>query len=107
MTCPFKIFPTSAYLNDQLSIVSDYDNLIVKFYFNEEEKMSINLNSNFSSILSKLNIPGSYKAVCEYDGVIYEQYIYVKDAYRLGTSELKKAYLFACGQNRVNFSQFL
>jgi hypothetical protein len=38
--------------------------------------------------------PGIYTAKCEFQGEVYEQEISVKDAFRLGSSEFKKAFVF-------------
>ncbi|RZK25333.1 MAG: hypothetical protein EOO43_05780, partial [Flavobacterium sp.] len=94
MDRPFKIFPSIGYKNSQFQIISKVDNLELIFILNDKIEKVVIANSDFPTILNKIDTPGSYQITCVFEGEAYEQILEVKDAIRLGTSEFKSAFVF-------------
>lgn len=103
MNRPFTIFPSIGYKNSQFQIISTMDNLEIKLSLDGKEHNEINVNSDYPTILSKLETAGKYKAICYIDDTKYEQTLEIKDAFRLGASELKSVFVF----DEIGFSIFL
>lgn len=91
---PFNIFPSVGYKNSQFQILTPHDNIKIDIFYlgNKIKQISISQRSTF--LISKLEETGIYTAKCEFEGEIYEQKIIVKDAFRLGSSEFKKSFVF-------------
>lgn len=94
MTSPFRIFPSSGYLNSQYQIISSFDNVELTITLNNKVEQTLLLTKDNPTILSKLQKPGEYIASCSIAGIEHQQEIVVDDALRLGSSILKSAYVF-------------
>ena len=103
MNIPFKIFPSIGYKNSQFQIVSSWDNLIVEICTQNEIVKTVKANSNYPTILTDLNTSGKFIAKCKFDNTEFQQEFEIMEAYRLGASEFKKAFLF----DDTNYSFFL
>lgn len=91
---PFSIFPSKGYRNSQFQIISTLDKLIVSIENEGTNHLNINVSSSSPTILTKLDKPGKYVASCVFNGNRFEQIIEVKNAYRLGESVFKRAFIF-------------
>ena len=91
---PFNIFPSAGYKNSQFQVLSTVNNLKIELFFQEKLVKAISLGSKNTTLIHKLNNPGIYSARCVYKDQQFEQEIEVKDAFRLGSSEFKKAFVF-------------
>jgi hypothetical protein len=100
---PFRILPSSGYKNSQFQIISSVDNLRINFILDGNIHKTIIANSSNPTVLLQLDIAGKYVAKSEFEGETYEQHIEVVDALRLGSSTLKKTFLF----DEANISFFL
>jgi hypothetical protein len=94
MKRPFKIFPSIGYRNSQFQVVSSIENLKVDIYKEGELIKSIEVNSNYPTLLTSLNEAGKHTAICSVGKYSFQQEIEVKDAFRFGSSEFKKSFLF-------------
>lgn len=94
MNRPFNIFPSVGYKNSQFQILSKKDNIKIKIFHKGELEKEILTSKTSIEIIQKLGNPGVYTAKCNYQGEIFEQEINVRDAFRLGSSEFKKAFVF-------------
>ncbi len=94
MTSPFRIFPSSGYLNSQYQIISSIDNVELTLTLNNIVEKTLILSKDNLTILNKLDKPGEYIASCTVAGVDHQQKIVLDDALRLGSSVLKSAYVF-------------
>ena len=103
MERPFNIFPSIGYKNSQFQVLSSIDGLKIKLLYKGEFKKEFFTSQENSVLISKLENPGIYIAKCVYQGEIFEQEITVQDIFRLGSSELKKAFVF----DESNYSFFL
>jgi len=103
MNRPFNIFPSIGYKNSQFQIISTINDLEIKVAFEGKEQNSITVNSDYPTILSKLEKAGKYKAICYIDDLKYEQIIEIKNAFRIGSSELKSLFIY----DEIEFSIFL
>lgn len=103
MKNPFKIFPSIGYKNSQFQIISTVDNLTVEFYQLDKFIRSVEVNSHSPTLLTSLDGIGKIAAKCYTKKTFFEQEIEIIDALRLGSSELKKAFVF----DNCNFSFFL
>lgn len=91
---PFNIFPSVGYKNSQFQILTKVPTLIIELFHQETLEKTISLSSEEAVLITKLDNVGTYIARCSYQGEIFEQKIEVKDAFRLGSSEFKKAFVF-------------
>ncbi|NPV10475.1 MAG: hypothetical protein HPY57_01615 [Ignavibacteria bacterium] len=91
---PFKIFPSIGYKNSQFQIVSLVDNLKIDIYAQDKIITSINANSKNPTILTTLNATGKLIAKCNFNNTVFQQELEIKEAFRLGSSEFKKAFVF-------------
>lgn len=103
MNTPFKIFPSSGYLNSQFQILSNYDNLEITIIYDDKIEKSFMINSGSVAIINDLDKAGFYKAICTFENKNYIQPFEVKDAYRFGSSVFKAAYTF----ENIDYSFFL
>lgn len=103
MKRPFNIFPRVGYRNSQFQIVSILDNVNIKIYTEDKLVKSIKASSQYPTIISKLDKPGMYIAKCLCLNEVYEQQFEIKEAYRLGSSKFKKAFVF----DNTDYSFFL
>lgn len=103
MKRPFNIFPSFGYRNSQFQIVSTVDNLRIDIYDQAMVVKSIETNSKYPTLLTSLNSTGKLTAKCSFNNEIFEQVIEIKEAFRLGSSEFKKAFVF----EDTNYSFFL
>jgi hypothetical protein len=102
MKRPFNIFPSVGYKNSQFQIVSSFDNLKIDIYDQDKIVKSIEANSKNPTLLTSLNSTGKLIAKCKIDNEIFQQDIEIKEAFRLGSSEFKKAFVF----NDADYSFF-
>ena len=94
MERPFNIFPSIGYKNSQFQILTAKDDVKIEIFYKGNLVKEI-LTSHKSTLLKqRLDEPGIYTAKCEFKGKVYEQEIRVKDAFRLGSSEFKEAFVF-------------
>ena len=91
MITNFNIYPTRGFLNTDFKIKSNIPNTVV-VYNNENICFELCLNTNETKTLPRFNSPGCYFVESKVDGL--RQAIRVEDAIRLGTSTLKRAYVF-------------
>lgn len=90
----FKIFPSIGYRNTQFQVVGFMDNLTIQIEHEGQPKVLIDLAKTNKALIQKFNSPGQYVAICNVNGIEFKQTLEVKDAIRLGTSELKTAFAF-------------
>jgi len=94
MKVPFKIFPSIGYRNSQFQLVSNVDNLRIDIYNQDVVVKRIECNSQYPTTISNLDSPGKLIAKCSFNNEVFQQEIEIKEAFRLGSSEFKKAFLF-------------
>lgn len=94
MNRPFNIFPSIGYKNSQFQIISSVDNLKIDIYNQDKIVRSIEVNSKYPTLLESLNITGKLIAKCELYNTEFLQKFEIKESYRLGSSEYKKAFVF-------------
>lgn len=94
MQRPFNIFPSVGYKNSQYQILSTKDEIKIEIFYKGDCLKEILTSQASTVFIQKLNKSGTYTAKCDYKGEIYEQEINVRDAFRLGSSEFKKAFVF-------------
>ena len=103
MKRPFNIFPSIGYRNSQFQIISSVDTLKIDIYKGNKLIKSVEVNSNYPTVLSSIESTGKLFAICNFNNEEFKQEIEVKDLLRLGSSEYKKAFVF----DDTNFSFFL
>lgn len=94
MKSPFRIFPSIGYKNTQFQIVASVDDLKIDIYDQNVIVASIEANSKNPTILTKINATGKLIAKCVLNNTVFQQDLEVKEAFRLGSSEFKKAFVF-------------
>lgn len=94
MKKPFRIFPSIGYRNSQFQILSVVDNLKIDLYDQDKVVKSIETNSKSPTLLTSLNSTGKLVAKCRFKNEEFQQEIEIKEAFRLGSSEFKKAFVF-------------
>lgn len=94
MKRPFNIFPSIGYKNSQFQILSTDDNLTIEIYCKDDILMTIEVNSKYPTLLTHVNATGKLTARCIYNNILFEQEIEIREAFRLGSSEFKKAFVF-------------
>ena len=94
MIVPFKIFPSSGYKNSQFQAAINVRNLLIQVDYEGKTIAMVSSPDGQSSTLLKLNEPGTYRASATYNGHLHEQYFQVLDGVRIGSSELKKVFVF-------------
>lgn len=94
MKSPFRIFPSVGYKNTQFQIVASVDDLKIDIYDQNVIVASIEANSKNPTILTKINATGKLIAKCVLNNTVFQQDLEVKEAFRLGSSEFKKAFVF-------------
>ena len=100
---PFKVFPTNGYKNSQFQIISYIDNLRIEIIHKGVVIKNITINPNKPTLINKFSEAGEYIVKSIEDKSFYKQTINVRESYRLGSSELKKTYVF----DDVEYSFFL
>lgn len=103
MKRPFNIFPSIGYRNSQFQIVSLVDNLKIDIYDQDKIVKSIEANSNNPALLISLGTTGKLIAKCNFNNTVFQQELEIKEAFRLGSSEFKKAFVF----DNTEYSFFL
>lgn len=103
MKRPFNIFPSVGYRNSQFQVLATIDKLNIDIYFQDNIINSIGVNSKYPTVLTNFNATGKLIARCTHNNILFEQEIEVKEAYRLGSSEFKKSFVF----EDTDFSFFL
>lgn len=94
MKRPFNIFPSIGYRNSQFQIVSSVDNLKIDIYDQDKVVKSIEANSKNPTLLTSLKATGKLIAKCNFNNTVFQQELEIKEAFRLGSSEFKKAFVF-------------
>lgn len=94
MKRPFNIFPNIGYRNSQFQIVSSVDNLKIDIYDQDKVVKSFEANSKNPTLLTSLGATGKLTAKCNFNNTIFQQELEIKEAFRLGSSEFKKAFVF-------------
>lgn len=94
MKRPFNIFPSIGYRNSQFQIVSSVDNLKIDIYDQDKIVKSIEANSKNPTLLTSLSTTGKLIAKCNFNNTVFQQELEIKEAFRLGSSEFKKAFVF-------------
>ncbi len=94
MKRPFNIFPSIGYRNSQFQIVSSVDNLKIDIYDQDKVIKSIEANSKNPTLLTSLGATGKLIAKCNFNNTVFQQELEIKEAFRLGSSEFKKAFVF-------------
>lgn len=94
MERPFNIFPSVAYKNSQFQILTTKDDIKIEIIYKGNPVKEILTSHENTLLINSLGEPGIYTAKSEFQGEVYEQEIRVKDAFRLGSSEFKKAFVF-------------
>jgi hypothetical protein len=103
MKRPFNIFPNIGYRNSQFQIVSSVDNLKIDIYNQDKVVKSIEANSKNPTLLTSLGATGKLIAKCNFNNTVFQQELEIKEAFRLGSSEFKKAFVF----DNTEYSFFL
>ncbi|MCH8536042.1 MAG: hypothetical protein LAT51_13310 [Flavobacteriaceae bacterium] len=103
MKRPFNIFPSIGYRNSQFQIVTSVDNLKIDIYDQDKVIKSIETKSNYPVLMTSLNSTGKLLAKCKLNDEVFQQEIEIKEAFRLGSSEFKKAFVF----DNTDYSFFL
>jgi hypothetical protein len=91
---PFAIFPKIGYRNSQFQVMAKVDDLTIDIYSNGRCIKSITANTGSPITIMQLEGTGQFIAKCVIEGMVYEQDIEIRDAYRIGTSVFKKAFVF-------------
>jgi hypothetical protein len=94
MKRPFNIFPSIGYRNSQFQIVCTVDNLRIDIYDQNKLVKSIETNSKYPTLLTSIDSTGKLIAKCRFNNELFEHEIEIKEAFRLGSSEFKKAFVF-------------
>ena len=94
MKRPFNIFPSIGYRNSQFQIVSSVDNLKIDIYDQDKVVKSFEANSKNPTLLTSLGTTGKLIAKCNFNNIVFQQELEIKEAFRLGSSEFKKAFVF-------------
>jgi hypothetical protein len=94
MERPFNIFPSVGYKNSQFQILTSKDDIKIEIFYMGQSIKEILTSQGSTVLIQRLDEPGIYTAKCEFEGEVYEQEISVKDAFRLGSSKFKKAFVF-------------
>ncbi len=94
MKRPFNIFPSTGYRNSQFQIVSWVDNLKIDIYDQDKVVKTIEANSKNPTLLTSLGATGKLIAKCKFNNTVFQQELEIKEAFRLGSSEFKKAFVF-------------
>lgn len=94
MKRPFNIFPSIGYRNSQFQIVSSVDNLKIDIYDQDKVVKSIEANSKNPTLLTSRSATGKLIAKCNFNNTVFQQELEIKEAFRLGSSEFKKAFVF-------------
>ena len=94
MKRPFNIFPNIGYKNSQFQVLATSDNLSIDIYDEDKIIKSIKTNSKYPTLLTSIDSTGKLIAKCKVNNKLFEQEIYIKEAFRLGSSEFKKAFVF-------------
>jgi hypothetical protein len=95
MKRPFNVFPSIGYKNSQFQIVSSVDNLNIEIYDQDNKLVqSIEANSKNPTLLTSLGAKGKLIAKCNFNNIVFQQELEIKEAFRLGSSEFKKAFVF-------------
>lgn len=94
MKRPFNIFPSIGYRNSQFQIVSWVDNLKIDIYDQDKVVKTIEANSKNPTLLTSLGATGKLIAKCKFNNTVFQQELEIKEAFRLGSSEFKKAFVF-------------
>ncbi len=94
MKRPFNIFPSIGYRNSQFQIVSSVDNLKIDIYDRDKIVKSIEANSKNPTLLTSISATGQLIAKCNFNNTVFQQVLEIKEAFRLGSSEFKKAFVF-------------
>jgi len=94
MNRPFNIFPSVGYKNSQFQVWSKNDDIKIQVFYMGDCVKEVLTSEKSTTLIQMLNKPGKYIAKCYYDGKVYKQDVEVKDAYRLGSSVFKKAFVF-------------
>lgn len=103
MNIPFKVFPSIGYRNTQFQVVSFLNNLQIQIEYKGQNIAEVNLSNNNTILIRKFEHQGIYTATCIIKGKEFKQKFEIKDAIRLGTSELRMAYTF----DNIPFTFFL
>lgn len=89
----FNVYPTRGFLNTEFKIKSNKTETIRYYIFNNGALVSEGeLKGESTKSLPQFDMPGEY-TICDNEG-FGRQTIQVEDAIRLGSSELKKSYVF-------------
>lgn len=94
MKRPFNIFPSLGYRNSQFQIVSSVDYLKIDIYDQDKVVKSIEANSKNPTLLTSFGVTGKLIAKCNFNNTAFQQELEIKEAFRLGSSEFKKAFVF-------------
>lgn len=94
MKRPFNIFPSIGYRNSQFQVISNADNLKIDIYDKDKIVKTIEANSKNPTLLTSLGTTGKLIAKCNFNNSVFQQELEIKEAYRLGSSEFKKAFVF-------------
>ena len=94
MKTPFRIFPSTGYVNSQFQVLNFVENVELNIAINGQNINTIVLSKENPAILTGMKKPGEYTASCTVAGEVHIQKIIVEDAIRLGSSILKTCYLF-------------
>jgi hypothetical protein len=90
----FSIFPKIGYKNSQFQIFSKVDNLKVDILHQNIVLKTVITNSKYPTLVTNVESIGKLVARCKFNGEEHEQAFEIIDAYRLGSSEFKKAFVF-------------
>ncbi|ROI09828.1 hypothetical protein EGI11_03470 [Chryseobacterium sp. H3056] len=94
MKTSFKVLPTEGYINSQFQIITNENQIEIELFLDDQIVNKITAYSGGSTLLTGLKKAGKYKAKAMVSGVEVIQDITVRDAYKLGSSVISKAFVF-------------
>ena len=94
MKTPFKILPTEGYINSEFQIISEHNNLEIEILLNNQIIKKITANAGASTLLKGFKTAGNYIARAVVQDQKFVEQIKIRDAYKLGSSIVNKAFVF-------------
>ncbi|TGE15977.1 WD40 repeat domain-containing protein [Hymenobacter elongatus] len=94
MTPLFKVFPSEGFRNSQFQLVGLGLKTTVKVFYDHKLINEVALEANESTTFLGLDQPGRYLFTGESQSQTWQQEVSVSDSVRLGSGELKQAYIF-------------
>jgi WD40 repeat protein len=94
MKPPFKVFPSIGYLDSRYQIVTEQPELEVTVAYEGHPDRHFKLREEDAALFISLQGAGEHTFRCKTANSTHTQEVTVRNGYRLGSSELKRAYTF-------------